>query len=36
MIAYIIPCGTAKADHEAPARDLYTSAHFARTLALAA
>lgn len=31
-ITYIIPCGAAKADHSATARELYTSDHFAYVL----
>lgn len=30
--AYVVPCGAAKLDREAPARDLYTSDHFRRQL----
>lgn len=34
-IVYIVPCGAAKLDRPAAARDLYTGAHFANTLATA-
>lgn len=30
--AYVVPCGAAKLDRDAPARDLYTSEHFRRQL----
>lgn len=31
-IVYVVPCGADKLEHDAPARDLYTAAHFAKTL----
>jgi hypothetical protein len=34
-ITYVIPCGAAKLDHPAPARDLYTGQMFRHTLAAA-
>lgn len=34
-IVYVVPCGAAKLDHAAPARELYTGSHFRNTLAAA-
>lgn len=31
-LVYVVPCGAAKLDHRAPARELYTGSHFQRTL----
>lgn len=34
-VVYVVPCGAAKTDQAAAARDLYTGAHFRNTLATA-